>query len=237
MFPFGIPKNVVRLARMDDSKRKRMWQIIKGIGMLLGITAAICGTLVGWGHLPDVLAEWIGFMIGIATSPFFMELSCIVVGFVLVVSINHWRNQRDGDEFVTLPPEIPNSCPRTEMTPAATPTDSPRKVMNVESFLRLSFGDVPGLGRLAKEYLQEIRTALPGWTELASREDFQHLREQLHRSRGSAAQFGFERLAGMIEETELPGFLELHAFNAQRFETAINDVDDALSRLLATFEE
>jgi HPt (histidine-containing phosphotransfer) domain-containing protein len=237
-FPVGILENLIRLAAMGNpDEQQRIWQILKGVGLLLGITVVICGTLAGWGHLPDLLAEWIGFMIGIATSPFFMEVSCIVVGFVLVVSINHWRNQRDGDEFVTLPQENQNPSPRTNMPPVATPPDTPRKVMNVENFLRLSFGDVAGLGRLAREYLAEIRSLLPTWAELAAKEDFQQLREQLHRSKGSASQFGFERLAWLITETETHGFLESNRFDTELFATEINAVDEALSQVMLTFEE
>ena len=224
------------MAGMDATDRQRNGQIFKGVAFLLGITGSVCAVLAGWGHLPDVLAEWIGWMIGIATSPFFMEVSCIVIGFVLIVGINHWRNLRDGDEFVTLPQESPNPIPREQMSPTAITPPPPRKVMNVESFLRLSFGDVAGLCRLASEYLKEIRDDLPTWSALSGQGNYSELRLQLHRSRGSAAQFGFERLSDMIHETEIAGFLEQHGFPAMRFTSEIEEVEQALSQLRVTFE-
>lgn len=219
---------------MDTDHRKT--QIVIGATILMAITVAICGALIGWGYLPDILAEWIGLMIGIATSPFFMELSCVVMGLMLVVIINHWRRLRDGDEFVTLPsadqtPDpIPNMHPPSEISPPAD-----RKVLNVESFLRLSFNDVPGLGQLANEYVQEIREMQPAWKKLAAAGDFVGLRAQLHRSRGSAVHFGFERLTDLLGLSESPNALEENGFPQEQFAAEIAAVDEALAMLLETF--
>ncbi len=41
-------------------------------------------------------------MVGVMTTPFFLEATFIFIGLVLVFAINHWREKRDGDEFVYL---------------------------------------------------------------------------------------------------------------------------------------
>ena len=46
--------------------------------------------------------EWIGMMVGVMTTPFFLEASFIFIGLTLVMAINHWRQKREGDECVYL---------------------------------------------------------------------------------------------------------------------------------------
>ena len=81
--------------------------------VLLGII--VCAVLLGWGHLPGVLGEWVGTMIGAMTSPFLLEASFFVIGLCLVVLLNHWRQKRAGDEFVYLeqvePAELAGNLP------------------------------------------------------------------------------------------------------------------------------
>jgi len=67
---------------------------------LLAVT--VCAVLLGWGHLPGLLGQWVGTMIGAMTSPFLMEASFFVIGLCIVVLLNHWRRKRDGDDFVYL---------------------------------------------------------------------------------------------------------------------------------------
>lgn len=215
---------------------QRRRQLIAGISLIIGITIVLCTALSSWGYLPDVLAEWLGLMIGVATSPFFMELSCLIVGFILIISINQWRNQRDGDEFVTLAEPPPHPTTRIDMNPSQSPAESSGKTLHVDAFLRLACGDVSSLGKLAREYLDELHDALPDWQRLAQANEFQQLREQLHRSRGSAAQFGFERLTRLLEQTELPDHLETNGFDLSRFEQEVHAIEEALSQLLGAFE-
>ncbi|MBC8127044.1 MAG: hypothetical protein H8M99_07860 [Gloeobacteraceae cyanobacterium ES-bin-144] len=80
----------------------RVKQIAVGVGILLTVMLLVCGALLGWGHLPGLLGEWIGMMIGLMTTPFFLEASFFVIGLTLVVAINHWNQKRDGEEFVYL---------------------------------------------------------------------------------------------------------------------------------------
>ncbi len=83
-------------------EENRVKQIAIGAGLLMLLAALVCGALIGWGYLPGLLGEWIGTMIGVMTTPFFLEASFVIIGFTIVIAINHWRQTRDGEEFVYL---------------------------------------------------------------------------------------------------------------------------------------
>lgn len=101
------------MTRTDDENRGR--QIAVGVGILVLLTLAVCGALMGWRYLPGLLGEWIGMMIGVMTTPFFLEASFVIIGLMLVFAVNHWQQKRDGEEFVYLEqvdgPEVPADLP------------------------------------------------------------------------------------------------------------------------------
>jgi hypothetical protein len=101
------------MTRADEDNRVK--QIAVGAGILVMLAVTVCGLLVGWRYLPGLLGEWIGMMIGVLTTPFFLEASFICIGLTLVVAINHWRQKRDGDELVYLEqvdgPDVPAGMP------------------------------------------------------------------------------------------------------------------------------
>ena len=78
---------------------ERARQITVAAAILLGLALVICAVLLGWRHVPGLAGEWLGFVIGIITTPFFMEASFAVVGISVVLAINHWRQKRTGDDF------------------------------------------------------------------------------------------------------------------------------------------
>lgn len=100
------------MVRVNDERVK---QLVIGVGILLALTVAVPVTLMGWRLLPGLLGEWIGTMIGIMTTPFFMEASFAVLGLVVVITVNHWRQRKAGDEFVYLEqvvgPDVPTDLP------------------------------------------------------------------------------------------------------------------------------
>lgn len=102
------------MRQADDDKRSK--QIAMGLGILSALTLVGCGALIGWRHLPGLLGEWVGMMVGVMTSPFFLEASLAIIGFTLVLAINAWRHRRAGDECVYLEPEqeLAGVSPRTE---------------------------------------------------------------------------------------------------------------------------
>lgn len=97
----------------EDQERKK--QIAIGGGILLTLTVLICLALTGWRYLPGLLGEWIGTMIGALTTPFILEASFVILGFILVIAINTWRRHKDGDELVYLEsisgPDVPADLP------------------------------------------------------------------------------------------------------------------------------
>jgi hypothetical protein len=81
---------------------ERRTQILVCAAILLTLTLAMSGLLMGWRHLPGLLGEWTGFIVGIMTSPFFMEASFAVIGLTIVLAVNHWREKKSGDELMHL---------------------------------------------------------------------------------------------------------------------------------------
>jgi hypothetical protein len=96
------------MARALDERVK---QVTFGAGILVTIAVVVPGTLIGWRYLPGIWGEWVGKMIGVLTTPFFMEASFAVLGIVIVMTLNHWRQVKDGDDFVYLEQiESPNEA-------------------------------------------------------------------------------------------------------------------------------
>jgi hypothetical protein len=87
---------------MEKSEDNRRTQIAIGASILLTLAVLVPGLLVGWHYMPGFLGEWIGTIMGILTTPFIMETSFILLGIGIVVSLNHWRRIKQGDDFVYL---------------------------------------------------------------------------------------------------------------------------------------
>ena len=88
------------MKRADDENRWK--QITAGAGIVLALGVVACGTMLGWRHLPGLLGEWVGLVVGVLTTPFFLEASAVVVGLTVVLAINGWRRQKAGEEWVYL---------------------------------------------------------------------------------------------------------------------------------------
>lgn len=101
------------MIRCHDENPKR--QIAVAAAILLALTALVCGALIGWRFLPGILGDWLGTIIGVMTTPFFLEASFVLIGFTLVLALNTWRRRRDGDELVYLErvdgPDVPRDMP------------------------------------------------------------------------------------------------------------------------------
>ena len=86
----------------SEEKDPRARQVVVAILIFVVLSALIVLALTGWRHLPEIWADWIGTMVGIMTTPFFLEASFIFIGLAIVVAINHWRQKREGDDFVEI---------------------------------------------------------------------------------------------------------------------------------------
>ena len=106
------PKLCTQMTRTHDERVK---QVAIGASILMVLTVGVSGLLTGWRLLPGLLGEWVGTMIGIMTTPFFMEASFVILGLVIVIGLNLWRRHKDGDEFVYLEqvagPDVPKDLP------------------------------------------------------------------------------------------------------------------------------
>jgi hypothetical protein len=85
-----------------EAAESRVKQITAGAAICLGLAVLVCGALIGWRYLPGVLGEWIGTMVGVMTTPFFLEASFIFIGLTIVILLNHHRQKKDGEELVYL---------------------------------------------------------------------------------------------------------------------------------------
>lgn len=85
-----------------EEKDSRAFQVVVAALILMLLTAVIVIALLGWRHLPEIWADWIGMMVGIMSTPFFLEASFLFIGISIVAAVNHHRQKRAGDDFVEL---------------------------------------------------------------------------------------------------------------------------------------
>ncbi|TAG09261.1 MAG: hypothetical protein EAZ42_07450 [Verrucomicrobia bacterium] len=81
---------------------ERIKQVCIGGGAFLLIAIVMPVSLFSSGRLPGVLGESYSKAIGALTTPFIMETSFVILGFVAVVAINGLRRKKDGSDFVSL---------------------------------------------------------------------------------------------------------------------------------------
>ena len=90
---------VHRSGEMASDERRRQ------VAVALGILACVATGFVGVAfatHLPGVAGEFFARILGIMTTPFILEASLFIIGFVIVLTLNQWREMREGDELVYL---------------------------------------------------------------------------------------------------------------------------------------
>lgn len=83
------------------ARDERWKQVGAGLSVLAVVTSL--GLLLVFGrHLPGLAGEFFARVLGIVTTPFILETTLCVLGFVVVMTLNYWRQWRDGDELVYL---------------------------------------------------------------------------------------------------------------------------------------
>jgi hypothetical protein len=106
---------VTSVCMESHEKDPRARQLAVGIGILLVLLLLIPALLVGWRYLPGLAGEWLGVIAGLMSTPFLLEASFLIIGLVIVIAVNHWRQRRDGDELVYLEqidgPDLPGDLP------------------------------------------------------------------------------------------------------------------------------
>lgn len=86
----------------EQATENRGKQILVGGAILAVVFGTAISLLLFWREIPGLFGETIGKFVGIMCTPFFMETSFVILGFLIVISLNIWRRQKDGDEFVTI---------------------------------------------------------------------------------------------------------------------------------------
>lgn len=86
----------------QEATENRGKQFLVGGAILLVVAGAVISLLLFWREIPGLFGESVGTVVGIMSTPFFMEASFVILGFLIVVSLNIWRRHKDGDEFVTI---------------------------------------------------------------------------------------------------------------------------------------
>ncbi len=81
-----------------DSRRR---QIIVG-ALIIGAVGLLAVLLWLGRAIPGLFGEWFGVVAGIASTPFLMEATFVVLGLMIVLGLNAWRHHREGDECVYL---------------------------------------------------------------------------------------------------------------------------------------
>lgn len=88
------------MTRTAEENRSR--QVLVGVAILVVITLSVCGALIFSRYMTGLLGEWLSLMIGIMTTPFFMEASFLILGLIIVIGLNTWRRRKEGEELVFL---------------------------------------------------------------------------------------------------------------------------------------
>ncbi|MFT4176876.1 MAG: hypothetical protein QM627_09490 [Luteolibacter sp.] len=102
---------------MTQARDPRIKQVVLSILFFMVLTVTVVLLLYGWRKVPGLLGEWLGVMVGIMSTPFFLEATFVIIGIVTVISLNIWRRHKEGDELVYLEqvtgPDVPGDLPDT----------------------------------------------------------------------------------------------------------------------------
>lgn len=97
------------------TKDERVKLVLVGAAVIGSLTLGVLLLYIGWHYVPGLFGEYLGMIAGLLGTPFILEASFLILGFVVVILLNHWRMKRDGDEFVYLEqvdgPDIPAGMP------------------------------------------------------------------------------------------------------------------------------
>jgi len=93
------------MTEQQSKEAGRGKQFFVGAMILLVVMLGFVMLLLSWRKIPGLLGETVGKMVGIMSTPFFMEASFVILGFLIVVTLNTWRRHKEGDEFVSIETE------------------------------------------------------------------------------------------------------------------------------------
>jgi hypothetical protein len=103
--------------------------------------------------------------------------------------------------------------------------------MNAANFSRMAHGDLASLKELAFDFFNDTRRQMTGWMALIESENYNQLRDDLHRCKGGASLFGLERIVALVGASESPGVLEEKGFDLTGFEKELTAAESAVLAL------
>ena len=99
-------------------------------------------------HIPGMVGEWFGVIVGVATSPFLMPVCFVLLGFFVVNTLNAWRRHREGEECVYLEsvegPEreaLPEQARDAIYTSPPLPAEDPDELTQLEGAIAIGDHD------------------------------------------------------------------------------------------------
>lgn len=101
-FPLVVAGIRCRVAPMTlRGNDERVKQVAVACGILLAVACGVVALWLGWMRIPGPAGEFLGMIVGIMSTPFFLEATFVIVGVLILMVLNAIQRQRDGDEFVT----------------------------------------------------------------------------------------------------------------------------------------
>jgi len=157
-----------------DRDAQRWGQIGRGVAVVL-LVFLVVAALFSLQFLPGPVGETARMLFGLILTPFVMETSFCIIGFCVVVLLNHYRRKWDGDEFVSLNEAEPVGAgviSSRAVRSSATPVDLRRALANGDHTQALEIlADMPDADRALPEVVK-MRIELAkesGMTDLAKR--------------------------------------------------------------------
>lgn len=89
----------------DDPSDNRLRQFAVGGTILFVFSAAVISLLMFWRFIPGWVGESVGMVAGVLSTPFFMEFSFVVMGFIIVILLNNYRRKLQGGDYVEVDSE------------------------------------------------------------------------------------------------------------------------------------
>lgn len=146
---------------MTDSSSPRRWWLAP---LLFGI-AILAGLAVAWKMnetAREVIAKGVMTLAGTLATPFILESSIALVGLAIVLTINQWRLQKEGDGWVYLAQTEPDAA--SVAAGAQTPSKRldgvilpsiPNRAVDLEARIAIAEGYLElGLKQEALDHLQ-----------------------------------------------------------------------------------
>lgn len=157
-----------------DRDAQRWGQIGRGVAVVL-LVFVVVAALFSLQFAPGAIGETARMLFGLILTPFIMETSFCIIGFCVVILLNHYRRKWDGDEFVSLNGADPVGAgvvsPQA-VSSSASPVDLGKALANHDHAWALEIlADMSDADRALPEVV-EMRIELAkesGMTELAKR--------------------------------------------------------------------